>query len=151
LIERYHVTFGAALEAIDNGTTDAGEKLRRYSRLYDAVMCNDRMCLCGMLAAEYATLPEPMQAELRRFFDANEVWLAAVLEQGRRSGRLTFREPARQRARTMLGALEGAMLVARTYGDVRRFRSAARHVLADLGVDQSRATKPRLSENGQSP
>jgi TetR/AcrR family transcriptional repressor of nem operon len=136
LIERYHAMFGAALASIDAQTNDAGEKLKRYARLYDAVMCSDRMCLCGMLAAEYTTLPEPMQTELRRFFDANEVWLTGVLEQGRHAGRLAFRESARERARTILGALEGAMLVARTYGDVRRFRSAARNVLADLGVDR---------------
>ena len=136
LIERYRVMFAAELEAIDRRTSDAGERLRRYVRLYDAVMSSERMCLCGMLAAEYATLPEPMQRELRRFFDGNEVWLTSVLESGRRAGRLTFRETARERARTMLGALEGAMLVARTYGDVRRFRSAARLALADLGVDR---------------
>ncbi|MGP6157488.1 MAG: TetR/AcrR family transcriptional regulator [Vulcanimicrobiaceae bacterium] len=139
LIERYHVSFGEALEAIDRRTQDAPEKLRLYVRLYDAVLCSERMCLCGMLAAEYTTLPEPMQAELRRFFDANEVWLASVLEGGRRAGSLSFREPARERARTMLGALEGAMLVSRTYGDVRRFRAAARHVLGDLGVTRTAA------------
>jgi hypothetical protein len=35
----------------------------------------------------------------------------------------------------ILGALEGAMLVARAYGDGPRFLTAAEHVLADLGVD----------------
>lgn len=140
LIERYRVMFAAALETIDRETEDAGERLRRYVRLYDAVMCSERMCLCGMLAAEYTTLPEPMQRELRRFFDANEVWLAAVLEHGRRAGKLTFRETARERARTVLGALEGAMLVARTYGDVQRFRSAARNLLTDLGVVRTQRT-----------
>lgn len=139
LIERYHVVFSAALEAIDRRTHDARERLRRYVGLYDSVMRNDRMCLCGMLAAEYATLPPAMQAELRRFFDANEVWLAAVLENGRRVGELAFRGPAKQRARAVLGALEGAMLVARTYGDSRRFQSAAKQVLADLNIDEARA------------
>ena len=105
-------------------------------------MRNDRMCLCGMLAAEYATLPAPMQDELRRFFDANEVWLAAVLEDGRRAGELAFRGPPKQRARSVLGALEGAMLVARTYGDGRRFQSAAKQVLADLSIDHAGGSSP---------
>jgi TetR/AcrR family transcriptional repressor of nem operon len=95
-------------------------------------MQNNRMCLCGMLAAEYATLPAEMQDQLRRFFDANEVWLAAVLEDGRRAGEFAFRGPAKQRARIVLGALEGAMLVACAYKDGRRFQSAAKQVLADL-------------------
>jgi len=137
LVERYHRVFGGALEAIDRQTHDAREKLRRYVGLYDSVMRNNRMCLCGMLAAEYATLPAPMQDELRLFFDANEVWLAAVLEDGRRAGELAFRGPAKQRARSVLGALEGAMLVARTYADGRRFQSAAKQVLADLRVERA--------------
>jgi len=141
LIERYSLTFTKALATIDAHTNDAGEKLKRYVRLYDDVMCSQRMCLCGMLAAEYATLPVPMQDELRHFFDANERWLADVLEQGRRAGRLTFRESAKKRALAVLGALEGAMLVARAYNDVRRFRSTAAQVLADLGVERPRAVR----------
>jgi len=137
LIERYHRVFEQALEAIDGRTNEAGEKLRRYVALYDSVMRNDRMCLCGMFAAEYATLPAPMQDELRLFFDANEKWLAAVLEDGRRAGELAFRGPAKQRARSVLGALEGAMLVARAYGDGRRFQSAAKQVLTDLSVERA--------------
>ena len=88
-----------------------------------------------MLAAEFATLPAPMQDALRGFFDANEVWLAKVLEEGRRAGELTFRGAAKQRARIVLGTLEGAMLVARTYDDGRRFMSAAKQVLADLSAE----------------
>src|SRR5271154_4277237 len=72
LIERYHVLFGAALDAIDRRTTPPQEKLQQYVGLYDSVLSNERMCLCGMLAAEYATLPAPMQDGLTRFFDANE-------------------------------------------------------------------------------
>jgi TetR/AcrR family transcriptional repressor of nem operon len=137
LIERYQLVFGQALETIDRQGRGAREKLRRYVGLYDSVMRNNRMCLCGMLAAEYATLPAPMQHELRRFFDANEVWLAAALEEGRRAGEFAFRGPAKQRARSVLGALEGAMLVARTYDDGPRFLNAAKHVLADLCVERA--------------
>jgi TetR/AcrR family transcriptional regulator, transcriptional repressor for nem operon len=137
LIERYHVAFLQALEEIDRQAREANEKLRRYVGLYDSVVRNNRMCLCGMFAAEYATLPTAMQDELRRFFDTNDVWLAAVLEHGRRAGKLAFRGPSKQRARSLVGALEGAMLVACAYGDNRRFQSAAKQVLADLSADHA--------------
>ena len=133
LIERYQIGFGAALESIDQLEVKPHEKLRRYVELYDSVVRNDRMCLCGMLAAEYATLPAPMQVELRRFFDMNERWLTNVLQKGRHSGLFSFKESASERARVIFGALEGAMLVARSYGDARRFQTAAGHVLEDLG------------------
>jgi TetR/AcrR family transcriptional repressor of nem operon len=134
LIARYHVVFGAALETIDQQAAKPTEKLRRYVGLFDAVMRNDRMCLCGMLAAEYATLPAPMQEGLKLFFDMNERWLTAALLDGRRSGSFLFKESANERARVLFGALEGAMLVARSYSDPHRFHAAAEHMLTDLGA-----------------
>jgi TetR/AcrR family transcriptional repressor of nem operon len=134
LIERYGTHFDAALEAIDQQAEEPHEKLQRYVGLYNSVLNNDRMCLCGMLAAEYATLPAPMREGLKLFFDANERWLTAVLEDGLRSGAFRFTEPARERARALLGALEGIMLVARSYGDPRRFQAAASCLLSDLGA-----------------
>lgn len=118
-MERYHRTFADALATIDREAKSSGDKLRRYAGLYDSVMRNDRMCLCGMLAAEHATLPEAMRMELLRFFKANESWLADVLDDGRQSGEFSFRGTAKGRARSLLGALEGALLVARAYGDDR--------------------------------
>src|SRR5271167_1450343 len=132
LIERYRGLFGAALDAIDKHAKEPHEKLKQYVKLYDSVLSNERMCLCGMLAAEYATLPARMQEGLTLFFDANERWLTAVLGDGLRAGTFLFREPANERARVLLGALEGAMLVARSYGNPRRFQVAAAHLLTDL-------------------
>jgi TetR/AcrR family transcriptional repressor of nem operon len=91
------------------------------------------MCLCGMLVAEYATLPGPMQQGLKLFFDTNETWLAEVLKDGARAGAFHFKESAQARAQLLLGTLEGAMLAARSYGNPRRFQSAAAAALADLG------------------
>jgi len=144
LIERYEAAFGAALETIDRMAAKPPEKLRRYVELYDAVMRDDRMCLCGMLAAEYATLPASMQAELKRFFDLNERWLAKVLLPGRQSGLFVFKESANERARLILAALEGAMLVARSYGDRRRFQATAEHVLEDVGAGKGSRRAKRV-------
>src|SRR5512133_1734450 len=72
LIGRYEGKFLAALALIDDSARKPKEKLRRYARLYADVLRGGRMCLCGMLAAEYATLPKGMQAELKHFFDENE-------------------------------------------------------------------------------
>jgi TetR/AcrR family transcriptional regulator, transcriptional repressor for nem operon len=141
LIERYRTVFAAALEAIDQEDATPREKLQRYVGLYESVLSDERMCLCGMLAAEYATLPRPMQEGLRLFFSANEHWLTAVLRDGLRAGTFVFAEPANERARFLVGALEGAMLVARSYGNPRRFRVAAAYVLADLAAPATAARR----------
>jgi len=143
LIARYRTTFECALDDIARQPGDTRDKLKRYVGLYDSVMLNDRMCLCGMLAAEYTTLPPSMQGELRGFFDSNERWLAMVLQKGRRAGELAFAEPAKERARLFAGALEGAMLVARIYGDVGRFQAAAQQVLGDLSRQRARVPVKR--------
>jgi hypothetical protein len=85
-----------------------------------------------MLAAEYATLPKAMQKELRHFFDENERWLAGVLEQGRRAGELAFAGAPREVASLLVSSLEGAMMLARSHGDVKRFRLVADRLIADL-------------------
>ena len=135
LIERYARRFGEALVAVDARDIDAADKLRGYAQLYAEVFSDDRMCLCGMLAADYATLPGPMREQVVRFFDDNEVWLAHVLDEGRKTGSLRFHGSARSVARTIVGGLEGAMLVARPYGDIKRFRSAASLLIDGLAVE----------------
>ena len=134
LIERYERNFLAALERIDAQTGDARERLRRYAALYEGVLRDQRMCLCGMLAAEFGTLPEPMRLELRHFFDANERWLADVLKKGKRDGTLAFSGSASNAAQALIGSLEGAMMIARSYGDPGRFKAVGDRLLADLGA-----------------
>jgi TetR/AcrR family transcriptional repressor of nem operon len=132
LITRYTERFAAALQAIAGTSDPAPEKLRRYIELYEGVLIRDRMCLCGMFAAEYATLPGQMQHEVRRFFDGNEDWLAAILEDGRHAGTLAFAGDPRDAARLLTATLEGSMLLARSYSEPARFASAAARLLADL-------------------
>jgi TetR/AcrR family transcriptional repressor of nem operon len=85
-----------------------------------------------MLAADYDTLADPMRAAVVEFFDRNEAWLASVLEQGEREGSLQLRGPVVEAAQALVSGLEGAMLIARPYGDITRFESAARRLLAAL-------------------
>jgi TetR/AcrR family transcriptional repressor of nem operon len=134
LIARYASRFGAALEAIEARIADAPAKLDAYANLYLEVLRNQRMCLCGMLAAEYQTLPAPMQHAVVRFFDENETWLENVLQQGELDGTLHFAGSAEEAARMIISGLEGAMLVARPYGDIARFQAAANALIAGLAT-----------------
>jgi TetR/AcrR family transcriptional repressor of nem operon len=132
LIERYRARFAEELAAIDARACDAPAKLDAYATLYADVLGDQRMCLCGMLAAEYRTLPTAMQKALIRFFDENEAWLTRVLEDGQQQATLQFVGTPSEAARLILSALEGAMLVARPYGDVKRFRATASRLLESL-------------------
>jgi TetR/AcrR family transcriptional regulator, transcriptional repressor for nem operon len=139
LIVRYGRRFADALAAIDDTDSDARGALEAYAALYAEVLRDQRMCLCGMLAAEYQTLPKPMQQAVIRFFDENVAWLENVLARGQADGVLGFGESPREAARLVVSALEGAMLTARPYGDVDRFQAAANALLS--GLASAAATK----------
>src|SRR3954452_16504675 len=88
LIERYAARFAAALAELDATAPDAAAKLRGYVALYTDVLSADRMCLCGMLAAEHRTLPGPLQQAVCDFFSTNTTWLRKVLLEGCDDGSL---------------------------------------------------------------
>jgi TetR/AcrR family transcriptional regulator, transcriptional repressor for nem operon len=132
LIERYAARFAAALEQIDRDGGDAPAKLDAYARIYAEVLGEQRMCLCGMLAAEYDTLPKPMRNAVVRFFDDNEAWLTRVLDEGEREGTLQFSGTSGEAAQAIVSGLEGALLVARPYRDVARFEATASGLLASF-------------------
>ena len=134
LIERYERNFLVALQAIDAQGKDARDRLRRYAAIYGSVLQHDRMCLCGMLAAEYGTLPEDMRARMRHSFEENERWLVAVLRQGRKEKSLKFAGTPAEAARALVGSLEGAMMLARSFADPARFKSASERLMVELGA-----------------
>jgi TetR/AcrR family transcriptional repressor of nem operon len=143
LLIRYNARFSEALETIDTTCAGSTQKLEAYASLYAQVLAHQRMCLCGMLAADYDTLPEPMRDAVIRFFDTNETWLSGVIEQGRQGGSLRVAGPTREVARMIIGTLEGAMLVARTYRDPDRFASSARRLLAEIITPAGTARRVR--------
>jgi TetR/AcrR family transcriptional repressor of nem operon len=130
LVARYAERFALALDAIDGTECGAADKLAAYADLYSVTLRDERMCLCGMLAAEYETLPEPMGRAIARFFDANRTWLASVLIAGRADDTLAFDGDPGDGAQCILAGFEGAMLVARPYSDPERFDAVASRILA---------------------
>jgi TetR/AcrR family transcriptional repressor of nem operon len=132
LLRRYAARFADALNAIDAKPAKAPCKLSAYADLYLDVLQRRRMCLCGMLAAEFQTLPEPMRAIVVGFFNDQEAWLARLLEQGRQERSLHFEGSTSEAARLVLAALEGAMLVALPFSDVARFQEATTSLFASL-------------------
>jgi TetR/AcrR family transcriptional repressor of nem operon len=132
LIERYAARFAGALADLDATAPDAAAKLQGYVGLYTDVLSADRMCLCGMLAAEHRTLPDPLQQAVCDFFSANTGWLRKVLEEGCADGSLRCPGTAEATATMVLSALEGAMLINRLNGNVDRFTATASQLLAGL-------------------
>jgi TetR/AcrR family transcriptional repressor of nem operon len=135
LVGRYREKFTSALAGLERDSADARRRLRAYVGLWtDVLRDRERMCLCGMMAADIATLPKPVRTEIRRFFDENETWLVRILRAGQKARTLRLAASPEVEARLLTMGLEGAMLVARSYGEVRRFEEIASRLLAGLGI-----------------
>ena len=135
LVARYRENFMTALAALETQTTDARRRLRTYVGFWSQVLRDrDRMCLCGMMAADIATLPKAVRAEIKQFFEENEAWLVRVLSAGRKAKTLRLAGSPEVEARLLTMGLEGAMLVARSYGEPRRFEEIATRLLQGLGI-----------------
>lgn len=132
LIERYRRAFVDALDEIESGGGPAVERLERYVALYRAVLRKGRMCMCGMLAADVATLPPGMREGVAGFFSENVSWLSRVLTEGKKNNELAFVGTAASAAGFIVSSLEGAMLVARGSGDLDHLDEVAELLLATL-------------------
>jgi TetR/AcrR family transcriptional regulator, transcriptional repressor for nem operon len=140
LVDRYRQEFLASLAAILADSDGAGARLERYVELYGSVLRRRRMCLCGMLAADVATLPKAMRESIEGFFAENEAWLARVLDEGRTRGEIDFGGAAASMAAFFVSSLEGAMLVARGSGSPDHFSEVVRRLLATV---KPMAAKPQ--------
>ena len=144
LVERYATRFFAGLAVLEASGADPVELVRGYADVYAGVLARGRMCLCGMLASDYATLPSEAQDDVAAFFARNEQWLERVIRDGIASGTLTDSGSPLDAARALLAGLEGAMLVSRPFEGTARFDAIAAALLAALGVPPDKAMAPAL-------
>lgn len=137
-IARYREEFRQQCCRIDLLTPEADGKLQQYAHIFRDMLRSgpsggDRLCLCGVLVAEWYALSEEMQEEAAGFFRENEAWLAAVMDAGRTDGSLRFEGPAALQAQAFLSGLEGAMQTARVYRDVTLYCTLAHQLLGQMG------------------
>jgi TetR/AcrR family transcriptional repressor of nem operon len=126
LASRHRRNFQEELERISGETDDPMRRLEQFTDLFRSTFAvESRLCLCGMLSAEIATLPEPVAAEVENFFRDTERWLSGVLTAGKKAKSLRFIVTPRKQARLLLSVLEGAMVVARGMRDSAGFNGIA--------------------------
>ena len=130
LIEDYSNQFDALLAGIDASVTRADQKLRAFADLYRSTLKSDRICLCGMMGSEAATLDTSVLPKLRRYFSLSTEWLAEALATGKTQNSLNFNGPAADHARMFLSALQGALLIARATGDHAAFNQTSALLIA---------------------
>jgi TetR/AcrR family transcriptional repressor of nem operon len=136
LIDRYHGYFLGLVDRIVAEESDPAAMLDRYIGLFEATLRegnHDKACLCGMLGAELASLGEGAATGVRRFYKANQDRLTAILQQGCETGAFRFTGDPVHLACLVFAALEGAVLVVRADGGVKKFRALTGELRQLLG------------------
>jgi TetR/AcrR family transcriptional repressor of nem operon len=119
LAGRYADEAAVFLEGLLDKPQDHENLMRSYTAAFrKALADNNKMCLCGIMAAEYDDLPEAVRGEVDRFTGVNIRWLITVLSA--RHPHLTKAE-LESRALAIFAAIEGAQLVARGQNNIRSF------------------------------
>ena len=127
LIEKYTLAFRERLEAIDKrsksqkeGGPTTEKQLKAFVKIFEDVIKAGKFCLCGMMAAEVASLDDEAKALLALYFKEAEDWLTNVFAT---SDDLTIDLEPRTLARIFISGLEGAILIDRATGGTNRLRS----------------------------
>ena len=129
LITRFSESVLEALEEIAATYSSNLTRLREYARIYEGSLHDNKMCLCGMFAAEHESISTPMQQAITEFFNCHEQWLENVLEQGRKSGELSFNGSAVEHGRLIVANLQGALLIAKSLGSTERLAGIASNLV----------------------
>lgn len=116
LAQRYTEDAKALFDSFLADGADPRVCLRKYTDVFRIALNNDnRMCLCGFMAAEYDDLPDPVKVEVQGFADMNVAWLSEVL---------SWLDPKAdpnalaRRARAIFAAVGGAQVLARSRADI---------------------------------
>ena len=81
--------------------------------------------LPGLFDVHVHFLPPRMQAAYGEILEAEQKWLARVLDQGRQRGVFAFAGSAEEEALVVSSALQGALQIARASRRIDRFDSVA--------------------------
>ena len=110
--QAYREAFQDAVAQID--ADSAAELLRAYGGLFVTTLREQgRLCLGGMLAADVASLPDEVRAEVAKFFYAQNEWVENVVHEGQAAGEIRADLNAAKFAKMFVSSLEGAMMISR--------------------------------------
>lgn len=133
LIERFTNVEVSAMAAIARTGLSSTEKLSAYFHLYNASLAENKMCLCGIMAAEHESLTDALQQALMAFFDMHVRWLSQRLNEGCSAGEIAIDGPVEDHAQTILSTMQGALMIAKATNDQGAINRAGRALLDRYG------------------
>ena len=102
-------------------------KLEAICAAYKKKLSNGGICLCGILAAEHAGVPEPVSEALRDYLGACRNWLISAFK-------VAGASKPEMRALVFASAVQGGLLMAHAMGDPTLFNHVAKDAVRAQAV-----------------
>lgn len=110
LVERHRKALDAAFKRLDHEIETPAERLDALVTHFKGYILEEKICMCGMMAAEFESISPAVRKALAHYFRDFQNWLA---KQFSALGHPNPPEAALQ----YVSALEGSLLLARLEGD----------------------------------
>jgi len=121
LISDYTERFTLQLQEIKHDSKSLHEQLDGLVGIFESVLQDKNLCLCGMLAAELTSLDDNARLALKKFFLLTEDWVVQALEHYQPTLRVQLSHE--ELAQIVVSGLEGAMLLDRAEEDGNRLQA----------------------------
>ncbi|WP_372571727.1 TetR/AcrR family transcriptional regulator [Ruegeria jejuensis] len=110
LVERLRDVQQAVMEGFDNEMDKPEDRIQGLIKFFEGYVRNDKICMCGMMAAEFAHVSPDVHRALSFYFRDTQTWLVKqFVELGQPN--------PQQSALSFLSALQGSHILARVEGD----------------------------------
>lgn len=110
LLKRLSEAHIAIFDHVDQSVDDPKARLKALIDHFEGYVRKDRICMCGMMAAEFHSVSEEVHELLNRYFKTLQNWVAKQLAE-------TNSASPEEEALLFVSALEGALLLARLARD----------------------------------
>ena len=111
MVERHREATAESFARLDHQIKSPQERLAAVIRYFEADLHDGKICLCGMMAAEFQSISVDVRRELVHYFRGFQDWLSKQFSE------MGYSNPPLA-ALQFLSALEGSLLLARIQGDV---------------------------------
>ncbi len=109
-VERLREIQQAATADLDKSKDKPEERIQGLIKYFEGYVRNNKICMCGMMAAEFASVSPDVHRALAFYFRDTQKWLVQQFVE------LGHPDP-QQSALSFLSALQGSHLLARVEGD----------------------------------
>lgn len=121
LIEQYSLAFFDQLQLMTTQRAGLKKRISGFIAVFESVASDNKLCLCGMLAAEVEQLSAENRQLLDLFFHKMERWLVELLSAYPDEIQCTLSH--RKLARVLISGLEGGLLLDRISGGSRHVKA----------------------------